>query len=268
VQRGDALQTVDETRTLHVELLEARRQIRRLEQSLVETQRLATVGELASRMAHEFNNILMMIMGRAENALKSDSPKSKDEALQKAVACSQRGADIVRGLLVYARGRQTQSQLIAADSLMETAVGLIAWDLKKVGIDLVRQYDTQQPVNVVPGSMEQVLLNLMLNARAAINGQGGRMTVSVAEAEAPGYLAFSVQDTGCGIPPEHLDKIFDPFFTTRPKAGHNGGDGGDGGTGLGLSVARDLVRQAGGEIHVASTPGVGAIFTVLLPAAE
>ncbi len=260
------MRTAEDTRSLQAELQEARRQIQRLEQSLVESQRLAAVGELASRMAHEFNNILMMVMGRASNALKSDNPKAKDEALEKAVACSQRGAEIVRGLLSYARGRQTQTQRVAADTLMDSAVGLIAWDLRKVGIELVRQYDVSTPVEVVSGSLEQVLLNLMLNARSAMNGRGGRLTVRVAASDEPGYVALSVQDTGCGIPPEHLDKIFDPFFTTRPRTSCSADR--DGGSGLGLSVARDLARQAGGEIRVQSTPGAGSTFTVLLPAAE
>jgi signal transduction histidine kinase len=262
------LHASDDPEKLRAELEEIRRQLARLQQSLVETQRLATVGELASRMAHEFNNVLMMIMGRASNALKSDKISAKDEALEKAISCSQRGAEIVRGLLGYARGRQAQSHTIAADALMESAVGLLAWDFKKVGIELIRQYDTAPAVNVVPGRIEQVLLNLMLNARAAMNGRGGRLTVGVAPADATGFVAFTVQDTGCGIPAEHLDKIFDPFFTTRPRSGNGDGNGHDGGTGLGLSVARDLVRQAGGEIRVQSTPGSGATFTVLLPAAE
>jgi two-component system, NtrC family, sensor kinase len=251
------------TSTLREELETARRRIQRLEQSLAEVQRLATVGQLASRMAHEFNNILMMVMGRAGNALKSDDPQSKDAALEKAIACSQRGADIVRGLVDYARGGQTDRQRIAADALMESAVNLIAWDLKKSGIDLIRQYDTQTPVEVVPGAMEQVFLNLLLNARHAMNGRGGRLTVSVT-ADGFGGVAFAIQDTGCGIPVEHLDRIFDPFFTTRPRSAK---DGNGGGSGLGLAVARDLTRKAGGDIEVQSIPGTGSTFTVRLPAA-
>jgi signal transduction histidine kinase len=108
----------------------------------------------------------------------------------------------------------------------------------------------------------------MLNARNAMRDRGGRLTLAIAPAEAGGYVALQVQDTGCGIPPEHLDKIFDPFFTTRPKSGGNGKTQDGGGTGLGLPVARDLVRQAGGEIHVQSTPGAGSTFTVLLPVVE
>jgi signal transduction histidine kinase len=258
------LQAAEDTPSVQEELKAARLRIQRLEQSLAEVQRLATVGELASRMAHEFNNILMMIMGRAGNALKSDNLQSKDVALEKAIACSQRGADVVRGLLDYARGQQTEKKRMAADALMESAVGLIAWDLKKVGIELVRQYDAKTPVDIVPGALEQVFLNLLLNARNAMNGRGGRLTVSVAEDKSPGAVAFSVQDTGCGIPPEHLDRIFDPFFTTHPRTAK----GGDGGSGLGLSVARDLARRAGGDIAVRSTPGVGSTFTVRLPAAE
>jgi signal transduction histidine kinase len=258
--------TAADTASLREELADARERIRLLEQSLAEVQRLATVGELASRMAHEFNNILMMVMGRAENALKSDNPKAKDEALQKAVTCSQRGADIIRSLLGYARGRQTQTQRVAADTLMDATVNLIAWDLKKCNVDLVRQYETSTPVSVVPGQVEQILLNLMLNARCAMGARGGRLTVRVTDADTPGFVALSVQDTGCGITPEHLDKIFDPFFTTRPRTA--GSSDRDGGSGLGLSVARELARQAGGDIGVQSTPGSGSTFTVLLPMAE
>jgi signal transduction histidine kinase len=257
------LQDTD-TQTLRQELEEARGRIARLEQSLVESQRMATVGQLASRMAHEFNNILMLIVGRADQALKYGDAALREKALQKAVECGQRAADIVAGLLGYATGRQMQSQLIAADALVDAAVNLIAWDLPKSGIQVVRQYDAVATVRVVPGRIEQVLLNLMLNARAAMKQRGGRLTVSVARAEDNGYVALKVQDTGCGIPKEHLDKIFDPFFTTRPR--HAGGE--ERGTGLGLPVARDLVRQAGGEIHVSSRPGAGSTFTVLLPIAE
>jgi len=252
--------------TLKAELEEARRQVAELEQALAEAQRMATVGELTARMAHEFNNILMMIVGRADHALKDDDPELREKALIKAVECGQRAAAVVTGILGYARGRQMQSELIAADHHMDAAVNLIAWDLPKSGIQLVRQYETSAAVRVVPLRIEQVILNLILNARNAMRPQGGRLTVAVTKDETPGYVALKVQDTGCGIPPEHLKHLFDPFFTTRPR-GDGQGDS-ERGTGLGLPVARDLVRQAGGEIHVTSTPGVGSIFTVLLPLVE
>ena len=252
--------------SLKRELEDARRHIARLQQSLVESQRLATVGELACRVIHEFNNILMLIIGRAGAALKYDDPPMKEKALRKTVESGQRAADIAAGLLGYACGRHTESRLMPADALMDAAVGLIAWDLPKGGIQLLRQYETKAKVRVVPGRMEQVLLNLILNARAAMRDRGGRLTVAAALADTEGYVALKVQDTGCGIPPEHVEKIFDPFFTTRPRT--NGNDCQERGTGLGLPVARDLVRQAGGEIHVASTPGAGSTFTVLLPIAE
>jgi two-component system NtrC family sensor kinase len=266
------LRTV-QTESLQQELEESRRTIARLEQSLVESQRLATLGQLACRMAHEFNNILMMIMGRASQALKYGDDELKVKALQKAVECGQRGADVITGLLGYATGKQMESRVIAADALMDAAVGLIAWDLPKSGIQIVREYEVSPKVRVVPGRMEQVLLNLILNAREAMRDRGGRLTLAVAPAETKGYVALKVQDTGCGIPAEHLDRIFDPFFTTRRRSGGKGhrkeeSACGDGGTGLGLPVARELVRQAGGEIEVESTPGAGSTFTVLLPVAE
>jgi signal transduction histidine kinase len=254
---------------LRQELDEARRKYERLEQSLVESQRMATVGQLSCRVVHEFNNILLLIIGSAGEALKHGDDAAKEKALRKAVECGQRAADIAGSLLGYATARQTLDQTVAADTLMDSAVGLIAWDLPKSGIELVRQYDTHAEVCVIPGKIEQVILNLILNARNAMHGRRGRLTVSVAP-DQNDFVALKVQDTGCGIPPEHLEKIFDPFFTTRPRSGNGSGNcnGNRHGAGLGLPVARDLVRQAGGEIRVESIPGTGTTFTVLLPVAK
>jgi len=264
--KGSTLHGTD-TQTLRHQFEESRRHAARLEQSLVEAQRLATVGQLSCRVAHEFNNILMMIMGRAAEALKySDDDELREKALRKTVECGQRAADIVAGLLGYATGRHTQSQLVRATAIMDSAVGLIAWDLPKSGVQLVRQYEADATVRVVPGRIEQVILNLILNARNAMRERGGRLTVAILPADSPGYVALCVKDTGCGIPGEHLERIFDPFFTTRPKSAD--GRASEGGAGLGLPVARDLVRQAGGEIRVASTPHVGSTFTVLLPVVQ
>jgi signal transduction histidine kinase len=257
-----------ETRTLKQKLEKACEHARNLEQSLAEAQRLATVGHLASRMAHDFNNILALIIGRAGIALKDRDVKRKDEALRNAVECGQRAADVIAGVLGYAMGRQWQSQVMAADQLMDSAVNLVAWDFPaNARVRLGRCYKSSAPVRVIPVRMEQVLLNLILNARHAMREVGGDLTAIVElDAKAPGYVALRIQDTGCGIPTKNLNRIFKPFFTTR-KTGANG-DPSTGGTGLGLCVARDLVRQAGGEIHVASAVGKGSTFTVLLPIAE
>jgi len=255
-----------DVQTLRQELAEARTRAERMEQSLVESQRLATIGQLAATMAHEFKNILMIIMGRAGYALSENDPALTEKALNTAVDCGQRGADIVKGILLYANGQQMESRIVAADHLMDQALGLIDWALPKHHVQLLRQYDTSAQVRVVPVRMEQVLLNLILNARDAMKPRGGRLTAIVEPGETPGYVALRVRDTGCGIPPEHFQRIFDPFFTTRPRAETPGA--GECGTGLGLPVARDLVRQAGGEIHVDSMPNEGSTFSVLLPVVE
>jgi len=254
-----------DSETLQQDLERLRRRAERLERCLVEAQRLATAGQLAGSMAHEFNNLLMMIIGRAEQALKHDDPEQRAGALRKTIELGERAGEIVRSLLAYATGRQTESLPVPADALMDAAVALVAWDLPKKGVQLVRRYETNAPVRVVPVRMEHVLLNLLLNASKAMRSGGGTLSVAVAPADAPGYVAFQVSDTGHGIAPEHIERIFEPFFTTA-QADENGRAGG--GTGLGLSVARDLVRQAGGEILVASQPGAGATFTVLLPIAD
>jgi signal transduction histidine kinase len=166
----------------------------------------------------------------------------------------------------YATGRRTETRVVPADALMDAAVGLLEWHLPKENIQLVRQYETSAPVRVVPVEMEHVLLNLLLNARKAMMAKGGMLTCAVAPADTPGYVALRVSDTGRGIAPEHLDRIFEPFFTTASHADEETYE--NGGAGLGLPVARDLAHQAGGEIRVTSTPGVGSIFTVLLPVAD
>jgi len=255
-----------DTQILKQELAEARTRAARMEQSLVEAQRLATIGQLAAQMAHEFKNVLMIIMGRAGYAQAENDPALTQKALETAVECGQRGADIVKGLLLYANGQQMESRPVAADHLMDRAVGLIAWALPKHHIQLLKQYETSAPVRVVPVRMEQVLLNLILNACDAMKPEGGRLTALVEPDETPGYVALRVRDTGCGIPAEHLERIFDPFFTTRSRSETPGPT--ECGTGLGLPVARDLVRQAGGEVRVESTPSRGSTFSVLLPVLE
>jgi len=255
-----------ELQTLQHELAEARSRAERMEQSLVESQRLATIGQLAAQMAHEFKNILMIVMGRAAYALSENDPALTEKALKTAVDCGQRGADIVKGILLYANGQQMESRILPADHLMDQALALIEWALPKHHVQLVRQYETSARVRVVPVRMEQVLLNLVLNARDAMKPDGGRLTAVVEPDETPGYAALRVRDTGCGIPAEHVEHIFDPFFTTRPRG--EAPSAGEGGTGLGLPVARDLVRQAGGEIHVNSVPNEGSTFSVLLPLVE
>jgi len=256
-----------ETQLLRQELAEAREQAARLEQSLIESQRLATVGHLAAQMAHEFKNILMIIMGRAGYALSEGDPDLARKALETAVSCGQRGADIIKSILLYANGREMESRVLPAGQLMEQALDLVAWALPKRHVQLVKRFETDAPVRVVPVRIEQVLLNLVLNACEAMQPHGGRLIAAVEPAEVPGYVALRIQDTGKGIPAEHLERVFDPFFTTRTGPGR-AGPCGECGVGLGLPVARDLVRQAGGEIHVASTPGQGSTFSVLLPVVE
>jgi len=255
-----------ETETLRQELERTRRRAERLQRCLVEAQRLATVGQLAGSMAHEFNNLLTMIVGRAEQALKHDDPQMRRTALEKTVALGERAGAIVRSLMNYATGRRTETRIVPADALMDAAVGLLEWHLPKENIHLVRQYETSAPVRVVPVEMEHVLLNLLLNARKVMMDKGGTLTCTVTPADTPAYVALRVSDTGRGIAPEHLDRIFEPFFTTASHADEETYE--NGGAGLGLSVARDLAHQAGGEIRATSTPGVGATFTVLLPVAD
>ena len=242
----------------HSETVEVlQRRVAELERLLVEAQRLATVGSLSSRIAHELNNLLTPIISYSTHAIKLEDPALKEKALRKSADCGQRAADLVSGLLGFAARRHSAHEVMRGADLLDSAAALIEWDLKKDAINVVKKYQTDTEVDVVPADVQQVFLNIILNARQAMRPDGGTLTLEVRD-DAESVLFFFA-DTGCGIEQEHMDKIFDPFFSTNVDGQ---------GTGLGLPVAQDIIDEADGSIEVTSKVGEGTTFTVTLPAAS
>ena len=227
---------------------------------LLQAQRLSSMGALASSVAHEFNNILTTIINYAKLGLRSaGDDRARTEALEKVLKGSQRAATIVNSMLGFARNSSTQRQMTDLVDLVEEALILTEKDLSKHHVQVEKKYQGRPKAPVVPGQIEQILLNLIINARQAMP-RGGRLRIEVGENPSTQLAEIRVSDTGVGIPPNQLRLIFEPFYTTKEPDEH-----GHGGSGLGLSVCRQIMEQHHGRIRVESVVGKGSTFTVKLP---
>jgi signal transduction histidine kinase len=229
-----------------------------LRQQLLRAQRLSSVGTLASSVAHEFNNILTTILNYSKIGLKPTTKEdARIQAFDKIHKASQRAAVVVNSMLGFARNQTNLRKVADLVSLVEDVLVLCDKDLAKHQVHIEKRFHGRPKVPVVRGQIEQILLNLIINARQAMSG-GGRLTLDVRETA--DMAEVHICDTGVGIPPENLRLIFDPFFTTKDPDSD-----GQGGSGLGLSVCRQIIEQHHGRIRVESVIGKGSRFTVKLP---
>lgn len=231
-----------------------------LREQLLRAQRLSSVGTLASSVAHEFNNILTTVINYAKLGLRPDcTDASRVQALEKILKGSQRAAVIVSSMLGFARNHTAHRELTDLASLVEEVLVLTDKDLSKHHVQVETKFHGRPQAPVVRGQIEQILLNLVINARQAMP-RGGQLKIEVKENRPTGMAEIKISDTGLGIPPEQLRLIFEPFYTTKEPDEH-----GHGGSGLGLSVCRQIIEQHQGRIRVESLVGKGSKFTVKLP---
>jgi len=230
-----------------------------LRQQLLQAQRLSSVGELASSVAHEFNNILTTIINFAKIGVRGQAVGQQSQAFEKIMRGGQRAATLVHSMLGFARNNSNIRELTDMVALVEEVLVLTEKDLAKGRIQIEKKFASRCTAIVVPGQIEQILVNLIINARQAMPN-GGRLRVEVGENAAGDTVEIKIADTGAGIAPDHLRQIFEPFFTTKTPDEH-----GRGGTGLGLSVCRQIIEQHHGRIRVESVVGKGSTFTVKLP---
>jgi signal transduction histidine kinase len=242
------------------DVLAPRSETDQLRQQLLQAQRLSSVGALASSVAHEFNNILTTIINYAKLGLRPDqSEPSRTQALEKILKGSQRAATIINSMLGFARNTTTHRDMTDIVRLVEEVLVLADKDLSKHRIQLETKFLGRPQAPVVAGQIEQILLNLIINARQAMP-RGGLLRLEVRENPRSHMVEIKVTDSGLGIPPEQLRLIFEPFYTTKEPDEH-----GRGGNGLGLSVCRQIIEQHQGRIRVESLVGKGSTFTVKLP---
>ena len=239
-----------------------------LREQLTESQRLATIGTIAAVIAHEFNNLLTPIVSYSQYALQSAESNKPDaelikKALSKAFQSSTKAGRICTSMLGLARGESSFGQ-VEVQKLVEETLLVLARDPQKDGIALRVQV---QPGATVYGDhvqLEQVLLNLLINARQAMLGRGGSITIRANRTD-DGELRLQVVDTGPGIPEKYLTRIFEPFFTTKGTATRKGETKG---TGLGLAICKEIVEHHQGRIEVTSEVGKGTTFSIHLPIAN
>lgn len=248
-----------EQRDQQAEIETLRQEISTLKQKLLQSQRLSTVGALAASVTHEFNNILTTVINYAKMGLRHKDVASRDKSFDKILAAGQRAAKITTGMLSYARGKGDRREPFDLVMLAEDVLVLIEKDLQMHRVKLDTNFAERPQAEVNASQIQQVLLNLLINARQAMPN-GGRLLLSVTANRESGFAEIAVRDSGCGIAAEQLKKIFDPFFSTK-EADENG----QGGSGLGLALCREVIEAHHGRIRVESTVGVGTQFTLKLP---
>jgi two-component system, NtrC family, sensor kinase len=239
-------------------------QQRSVDQQLLQSQKLASLGELSSGIAHEINNPLAIIGQEAEwlrhlleNMRTRDAQWQSEvkDSLREIIHQVDRGREITHKILDFARHNEPLLQLADSNKLLEDMVKLVEKEAGHKGIAVLRRYAADLPaISTDPPLVRQVMLNLLNNAVYAI-GNNGFIEVATDQVN-DSFVVFKVSDTGCGIPEQNLSRIFDPFFTTKPQGQ---------GTGLGLSICHGIVTKLGGRISVESRVGEGTTFGVQLP---
>lgn len=243
-------------------IAELEQQLTQMQQQLMQAEKMSTVGVLASSITHEFNNILTTVINYAKMGLRHKDEAIREKSFTKILAAGQRAAKITTGMLSYARSNGDHKESHEVDQLIEDVLILVEKDLQSHRISLVKKFEQQPNATVNANQIQQVILNLVINARQAMD-EGGTLTISLRENQAEQFAEISIRDTGCGIPAQTLPKIFDSFFSTK-KADQAG----QGGSGLGLAMCKDVIEDHHGRIRVESTPGKGTAFTLKLPLAK
>jgi two-component system NtrC family sensor kinase len=230
---------------------------KKLEQQIIQSERLAAMGQMIGGFAHELNNPLTSILGMAELLQEGDASEGTRKQIAILHQQARRAAEIVQNLQYFARPPAPGRSPVNLNELVQRTVQMQAYQLRKSNITVDFLPEPAIPAVVADSNqLMQVFLNLLLNAEQAIRENREKGSIRVRIERKPDSVGIVFQDDGPGIAPENLTHIFDPFFTTkRPGRG----------TGLGLSICKTVLREHGGNIEAASGPGGGAVFTITLP---
>jgi two-component system NtrC family sensor kinase len=231
---------------------------KRLREQLVQSEKMAAVGQLVSGVAHELNNPLAGVMGYSQLLLMNNGLDSKTQNyLNKISKESDRAKNIVNNLLTFARKHKPEKKYLDINTILDQTIELRAYDLKVSNIQVLKTFDPQLPKTMADfNQLQQVFLNIMNNAHQAIQESKGKGEIRIRTEKAGEMIRIILEDNGPGIPEENLNKIFEPFFTTK-EVGR--------GTGLGLSISYGIIQQHGGKISARSILGQGATFVIELP---
>ena len=225
------------------------------QEQILQSEKLAEMGILASSVAHEINNPLSGIIGMAEIALEEKDVSKNKNYLKDIMNCAQRISEIVRTLKAYSRAtKKGEKSLVDIHEVLEDSLKMVRLGIRTNPVEVIKEFQPIEKIKANICEIEQVFVNLITNAFQAINGKGGKLVLSTRSLK--DLVEVKVSDDGIGIPQKCLKKIFDPFFTTK-KPGE--------GTGLGLNIVSRIVNKYEGTIDVKSREGVGTTFTVRFP---
>jgi two-component system NtrC family sensor kinase len=230
------------------------------QEQLVQSRKMASIGTFTSGIAHELNNPINNISLIVESLMEEEEGLERSERLRlyrDIMTQADRSSEIVKNLLEFSRATHPRMEELSLEQVVDTTALLVRNELRLNHIKFSKQVQGDLPLlRADKGGMQQVLLNLFLNSIHAMKDGGGEIRVILGLVDNLNEVRIDVEDTGKGIPPEHLNSIFDPFFTTKKERE---------GTGLGLSVTYNVIKKHGGRIEVQSVPDRGTCFSIFLP---
>jgi len=240
-----------------IERQRAEEELKKSQNQLIQSEKLAAVGQLVSGVAHELNNPLMAVSGYAELMLKYVEDEAVREDVQNLHKDTQRAINIVRNLLSFARKKGPERQLISINDVVQSVIDLQIYELNLDNIEVISQLDSGLPDTMADfQQLQQVFLNLVLNAAQAIKDTHRPGTLTIRTQQSENKLQTLFIDDGPGIPKKILGRIVEPFFTTKDVGK---------GTGLGLSICYGIIQRHGGNMMIQSEEGEGATFVVEIP---
>lgn len=250
-------ETASETHEQQLSRLKA--EVEALRNQLRQAQRLATVGTMTAMVAHEFNNILTPIINYAQMARTNPSLMAK--AVARAADGGRRASDICQAILGMTRGQDRQNRTVRMADVVAMTLSAMAREPRKDCIELALDIPPTLEISTRPVELQQVLLNMLVNARAAVLAKQGLRRIELSARRQDDAVTIRIADNGVGIAPENLQRIFQPFFSTKDPAVDSSQ-----GFGLGLAICNEIIRDMQGHISVESAPGEGTTFTIRIPA--
>lgn len=252
---GSLAVEVSEREKIEAALQKAKEKERQLQHELKVANRLASLGEIAASTTHEINNQLTGVIGFAQMLTQMNVPKDIIEAAEVISEGTQRIAGLVGKLLTFSRRGRPVREYTNVNSLVDSAVEMRSYELRNNNIEVITHFAPDLPHTMVNvGQLQQVFLNIIINAEQAIAGTNNGGKIIIKTCRENNDIKVAITDTGCGIAKDYMGKIFDPFFTTKER-----------GTGLGLSVSQTIIKEHSGNICVESESGKGATFIIELP---
>ncbi len=229
-----------------------------LRDQLQDSHRLATLGTMTAMVAHEFNNILTPIINYAQ--LARTNPELVDKAIERAADGGKRATDICGAILGLTRDDPPESTEVDFNELVKVTIDAMGRTPAQDGIELTLDIPKGLMIQTHKGLLQQVILNLLINARHSLLGKRRPRKLTLSGSVADGSVSICITDNGEGIAPEHIDQIFEPFFSTKTEDKTDSE-----GFGLGLATCKQIVTSMGGELNAVSQLGDGCTFTITLP---